>query len=418
MKKILSKINHWVLILLCLFCCFHTWAQETPSKDDPGNKLTTELLKIYKKKQFNGFGVAVVNDQGVLYAKGFGYSNKALESPYTNQTLQNIGSISKTVIGIALLKAQEQGKLDLDDAINDYLPFEINNPYSPSKKITIRNLATHTSSITDTEFYDKKAYVLANAQDGNLPILQQQAEVFQHPEHQETIESLVRKLLTLDGDWYATNNFLNQLPGSRYEYSNIGAALAAYILEQATETAYDKYTIKNVFKPLNMKATGWRFDQIDMEQHSVIYANVKDPLPYYSLVTYPDGGLLTNVEDLSKYLVELINAQNGAGTLLHKDSYKELFTPQLTASHLPQRDTSNPLDDEYNSGIFMGFTPSNLIGHTGSDPGISTYMFFNPQTKLGRILFLNTSLNTKDGVKQYLSIGKALDKYEKSTMDN
>ena len=109
-----------------------------------------------KKGQFNGFSVAIVNESGTLYEKGIGYSNVEIKKKYTESTIQNIGSISKTFVGIALLKAQELGKLKLDDPINNYLPFRVKNPFYPETHITIRNLATHTSTITDNEFYLKK----------------------------------------------------------------------------------------------------------------------------------------------------------------------------------------------------------------------------------------------------------------------
>ena len=404
-------MNHLVITVLFIFCSNFSWAQKSKSLEDNASKLTAELQKIAKKKDINGFGVAVVNDQQILYAQGFGYANTTNKVSYSRNTLQNIGSVSKTLIGVALLKAVEDGYLQLDDPINNYLPFEINNPYRPSKRITIRHLATHTSTITDTKYYDQRAYVLANAADGNLPVLQTQTEVFQHPEQKESLESFIRKLLTIDGAWYATNNFLNTVPGSTFEYSNVGAAIAAYVLEQAVDMTYQEYTKLHIFKPLQMTATGWTFEEVDMTQHSLLYASNQSPLPFYSLVTYPDGGLLTNIEDLSKYLIELINGQNGQGKLLKKSSYQEIFTAQLTPDQIPGHDAKNPYNDEFNSGIFMGFTPVNSFGHTGSDPGIASYIFFDPITKLGRILLLNTSLNTKESVKQYFSISKALEKY-------
>ena len=73
------------------------------------DSLTNELKDIYKQGQFNGFSVAIVNESGTLYEKGIGYSNVEIKKNYTEKTIQNIGSISKTLVGIALLKAQEFG---------------------------------------------------------------------------------------------------------------------------------------------------------------------------------------------------------------------------------------------------------------------------------------------------------------------
>ena len=91
------------------------------TNDSIATKLTEELDKIYTRRHINGFSVAIVNQDGTLYEKGFGYSNIKANKKYTNNTIQNIASISKTFIGIALLKAQELGKLNLDDPINKHL---------------------------------------------------------------------------------------------------------------------------------------------------------------------------------------------------------------------------------------------------------------------------------------------------------
>ena len=128
------------------------------TSDSISNKLTEELEEIYDQGFINGFSVVIVNQEKELYNKGFGFSDRKENKPYTQNTIQNIASISKTFIGIALLKARELGKLQLDDPINNYLPFEVLNPYFPEEKITIRQLATHTSTILDPARYEKNGY--------------------------------------------------------------------------------------------------------------------------------------------------------------------------------------------------------------------------------------------------------------------
>ena len=70
--------------------------------------LTRELKEIHKQGHINGFGVAISNQDGTLYQKGIGFSNVSEDKAYTATTIQNIGSVSKTLIGVALLTAQEQ----------------------------------------------------------------------------------------------------------------------------------------------------------------------------------------------------------------------------------------------------------------------------------------------------------------------
>ncbi len=70
------------------------------------DSLTLELEEIYSRGHINGIGVALVDENGTLYEKGFGFANKELKKAYTNHSIQNIASISKTFLGLALLKAQ------------------------------------------------------------------------------------------------------------------------------------------------------------------------------------------------------------------------------------------------------------------------------------------------------------------------
>lgn len=152
-----------------------------------------------------------------------------------------------------------------------------------------------------------------------------------------------------------------------------------------------------------MQSTGCSFETIDISKHTKLYQNKKKEMPLYSLITYPDGGLITSSSDLSKYLKELIKGYSGIGQLLNKESYKEFFTKQLSANNFKENRGEN-------EGIFLSFSSNKLIGHSGSDPGVSTYMFFDPITKLGKILFVNTDLN-KDGEKQYNLILSKLDEF-------
>lgn len=404
----------FILIIVFFFACQD---KKTDTKarwnSDQVDSLTQDLQKLYQLGHIAGFGVAIVSEDKTIYAKGFGFANLAAQHFYTKNTIQNIGSVSKTFIGIALLKAQEQGKLHLDDPVNNYLPFKVSNPYHPEIPITLRHLATHTSTITDTEYYDKKAYILEDPTESSNQVLKEIGEIFNPQAEKMRMEDFLERLLSEGGEWYQTDNYLEERPGSLFKYSNVGATLAARIIEIASGTSYDTFTSQSILKPLGMTTSGWSFKDIDQKKHTLLYHDVDSPLPNYSLVTYPDGGLITSIHDLSKYLIELIKGKKGEGTLLTRDGYQELFRAQLDTTHLPDRDEENPYNDEYNSGIFMGITPGGYLGHTGGDPGIVSFMFFDPETGLGKLLMINTSITTQKGLNQFYSIWNTLEKLER-----
>jgi len=373
------------------------------SEKNKSISLTKELNIIYKQGYINGFSVAVVNKDTVIYQKGFGYANTETKELYTENTVQNIASISKTLIGIALLKAQEMGKLNLDDPINKYLPYKVLNPFYPNEVITIRHLATHTSTIKDTEFYGNKSYVLKDDVKEPSDDINGMYVRLNTPETYIPMTEFVEKVLSTKGDYYLKEGFLNNKPGALFEYSNVGATLAAVILEIATDDSYKDFTTKHILEPLGMSSSGWTFEDIDLSRHSKLYLNPKSEIPFYSLITFPDGGLITSTCDLSKYLKELIRGYCSSGILLTKESYNEFFTKQLIEENFSNQKGEN-------EGIFVSFSTEGNIGHSGSDPGVSTYMFFNPTSKTGNILFVNTDFGL-EGEKQYKDILKKLANY-------
>jgi len=374
--------------------------------------VSIEIGKIYSRGHINGFGVALVDKEGIVFEKGFGFANKAKQIPYSEQTLQNIASISKTFLGLALLKAQELGKLNLDDPINKYLPFEVFNPYFPEEPIILRQLTTHTSGITDSKFYDQKAYVLKEGQSTSASNNSKRPENFNAPNTYTPMAVFLKRVLSKEGEWYRKKGFIKQKPGQRFEYSNVGATLAAYILELATGEKYNNFSEKHILQPLGMTSSGWNFESINFEKHSVLYQDTKTPLPYYKLITYPDGGLITSAHDMGLYLSELIKGYSGMGSLLSKESYKELFKTQLSDVHFQERDADSPYNDEYNMGVFMGFSAKGNIGHSGGDPGVTTLMFFNKNSLKGQLLFVNTSLD-EEGFKEFVAVWEKLEEHRK-----
>jgi CubicO group peptidase (beta-lactamase class C family) len=377
------------------------------------DSLTSELNQILEQGYFNGFGVAIVNENGPLYEKGFGFSDVSSRKIYTEETIQNIGSVSKTFVGVALMKAQELGKLKLDDPINNFLPFNVINPNFPESQITIRQLANHTSTIIDNEFYLTKNYFLKPNQDlTGFNLIFDETQVFNPFDSVVSMKTFLENILTTKGKWYQKDGFSNRKPGEIYEYSNTGTTLAAYIIELATGLPFDEFTEKYILKPLKMDASGWKFSDVDFSKYSRLYENPKTVLPFYGMVSYPDGNFITSAKDLSKYLTELIKGYNGNGTILSRESYLELFRPQLASNNFLERNERNPYSESYNVGIFMGFGFTGYVGHTGGDPGVMSLMFFDTKTNIGRLMIFNTNFSDKAGNDAFYGIWNVLEKYQ------
>ncbi|WP_417359406.1 serine hydrolase domain-containing protein [Galbibacter sp.] len=377
------------------------------------DSLTAELDSIQRNGQINGFAVAMVSQNGVLYEKGFGLANIETKEKYTENTIQHIASVSKTLIGIALMKAKEMGKLNLDDPIQDYLPFKVINPYYPDETITIRQLATHTSSINDTEQYMERAWILTKDQDLTNISTAYPAQRLNSSEFDVPMEKYLNGYLEINGQYYQDNNYIKFKPGERYNYSNIGATLCALVIEKATGQAFDSFTEEHILKPLGMNSSGWSLEDVDIKKHSRLYRNDNTLLPFYTAITYPDGMLISSSNDMAKYLAELVKGYSGEGTLLLKESYKELFTEQLEEHNFESRNAGNPYNGDYSPALFIGHSALGYIGHSGGDAGVATWMYFDKEKKTGRYIVINTDMGNDKRTKEleYYTVWDTMNEY-------
>ena len=348
-------------------------------------QLNTDLQTIYSDSKLSGYGVAIFSSENIFFSDGFGYSDIERKVPFTVQSVQNIGSISKTFIGVALEILVSQNKLDLDKDINLYLPFGVRNPLYPNTSITLRQLATHTSSINDSDIYEK-TYVLEETFERN-------EKLYTEAEYKEiqsiaenipyTLSDFLKSYLSPGGELFSKKNYSKNTPGEIYEYSNVGSALAALVIQEVTGVSYKTFIEEHIFNPLGMHNTFWNLDKIDKKLLSINYTTNLQPVPRYSLNTYPDGGVHTNVEDLTKYLQQIMKDYKGNSDIFFKDQLNEMLTPQLNKKILKRS------KQKHNSGLFWELKSSGSIGHNGADPGVLTLMYFDPKKDIGAIIFTN-----------------------------
>ena len=320
-----------------------------------------------------GLGAAIIVNKRLVWTKGYGFADKEHAVPFTPDTVMNIGSISKTFTGVALMRAVQEGKLSLDEDVNTYLPFKVSNPYFPNERITLRQIATHTSGITDRLSIYEGTYHYG----GDSP---------------EPLGEFLKSYFAPSGKHYSKENFLNVKPGTYREYSNIAAGLAGYIVETAVGEKLNVYTRRHIFTPLKMNNTGWFLSEIAVANHARLYVaqgGLTIPIQLYGGTTYPDGGVRTSVADLSKFFIALLNDGEYEGArILEKRSVDEMLRLQYTDSNRPE----NVILNEKNSGIFWATKfDVTRIGHGGSDPGVKTEMLSDLSKDVGVILFTNTS---------------------------
>ena len=385
----LNHLYSCLVLLVCLVQISCTTPKAQIENDPPTittvADLDLQIESMYNKSEIPGFSVVVVRDGKVAFHKSLGFANIESKQAYTKTSIQNIASISKTIIAVAIMKAVDLGKVDLDADINTYLPFEVRNPKHPQKKITLRHLASHTSTITDSEVYDKSYFFpdanTLNAKDYPLKFRFYLSTIRKHELIDESI--FLENALAKDGAWYSESIFSERAPGDAYEYSNMASTLAAFVVERATGIPYEDFTKEHIFEALGMNNTSWDYETTKDENFVSRYYTKKVEFPNYYLITKADGGLYTNTSDFALFMMEMIRGFKGDGTILSKSAYTTMFTKQSE----PNEGTSG--------GIFweMGNQPNQGFRHNGSDPGVTTFSSYNSSLNRGQIMFANIGDN-------------------------
>ncbi len=394
-------MNKYPLSLLFFLLPFHLLAQSTDS-------LHTKITTLFEQSELSGFTVSMVNANQVLFSRGYGYADKEAKISYQTDHVQIIASISKTWIGLALMQCVEQGKLSLDTDINEILSFEIKNPTFPNQPITIRQLATHTSSIIYPIPDHHKIVFEEDPNFKNFRLREKKVvrTILKNPKVE--MGDYLKSYLSENGTYYNTKHFSSYAPGKRYQYSNMASTLGAHIVEIVSGMSFDHFCQKNIIEPLGLNNAAFNISNPDHSKIAKQYFGKKQKaIPLYSHNFYPTGGLRISNDDLNLFLIDIINGYQGKGKLLSTNGYATVLTPQFQEGQLPL----NFPTSETNHGLFW-VHDNNLIGHTGGGLGVSAFMFFDKETGIGKIFITNCELETnKKLIPPFIQIWRAMDEY-------
>jgi len=392
--KNINRVVCSLFIILC-FCTIHATAQLD------NRQITQDLHYAIKKANLPGMAVVLVDDKHIIYKHCFGEADIGAGKPYSLRTTQEIGSVSKMILSVALMKAIELGYFKLDTDINSILPFKVVNPYEPNHPITIRELATHTSGIVDNpRVYINTYRFNIGLRPSNPAYLEPlQALGYKKALADTTLSEFCFNYLAEKGTYFSAENFVKTTSGRTSSYSNIATALIAYLIEIKSGTTYSIFTATHIFKPLHMNHSAWFLADLKLDKLAQLYYNNEVNFPLYDLITYPDGGLKTNAMDLSKFLVDMIKGLSGKSAILQKESFKIMFTPQFSSSNTPTKLSLA----KRNKGILWNLYNNGTIGHDGDDPGVSSFLAFNPSTGLGGFFLCNKYMDDKSTITDIIT---------------
>jgi CubicO group peptidase (beta-lactamase class C family)/D-alanyl-D-alanine dipeptidase len=351
------------LLFACLAaCCSLAFAQTTaniPARQD--YEKVAEALKPFIDNQMAlsgipGLSIAIVDDQQIVWAQGFGMADPKENIPASAETVYRIGSVSKLFTDIGIMQRVERGEINLDAPVGTYLPdFRPRNPFGTP--ITLRELMSHRSGL------------LREPPVGNY--------------FETTEPSLAATVASLN------ETELVYAPGTHTKYSNAAIAVVGYVLETLAHQPFAKYLKSSVLEPMGLhhssfepdpqivrnlaKAEMWTYDGKTFEA------------PTFQLGMAPAGSMYSTVEDLGKFLsVLMAQGKTEHGQLLQPTTLQQMWSPQF----------QNPGGWEFGLGfIVRQFEGRRMVGHGGAIYGFATTLDLLPEDKLGVVV-----IATKDSV--------------------
>lgn len=245
-----------------------------------------ELVQKYGKKfpEFTELSIAIIKGKDNIEYQGFIKKDTLFEPKENHQSVFEIGSVSKVFTSTLLAYKVQEGKLDLDQPAKSLLPFSLKgNP-----KITLQHLANHTSG-------------LPRLPENIMPLLSQNPDNPYKNYDEEKLKEYCSKELKLQSK-----------VGEKYDYSNLGAGLLGYALTQHSKKSYEALLQEKIFQPLQMQHSTTNRDLVKDKLVLGLNASGKPTSNWDMAVLAPAGGILSTVEDLSKFAIANLDSTNQA----------------------------------------------------------------------------------------------------------
>lgn len=310
----------------------------------------------------------VVIDGQLAHVAAHGVQDRATNQPVTANTVFRIASMTKSFTALAILKLRDEGKLSLEDPVSKWIPefARMELPTRDTAPLRIRQLLSHSAGLPEDNPWGDQQLGISDAQ--------------------------------LD-QWLRAGIPFSTAPDTRYEYSNYAFGLLGRIVTKAARQPYEKYVQQQILNKLQMTASTFEFSQVPTATRATGYRLKPDgsyeqeqPLPHG--VFGAMGGLLTNANDLGKYVALHLSAwpprdeaDNGP---VRRSSIREmshLWTPSnLTAS----RGQAQISGYGYGLRVTTDCRFDHIVAHGGGLPGFGSYMAWLPEHGVG--IFAMTGL--------------------------
>ncbi|MCF7753847.1 beta-lactamase family protein [Paenibacillus xylanexedens] len=320
---------------------------------------TIDSYVAINQKNTAAVSVVAIKNGETIVNKAYGYADIEQQRKADTSTVFEWGSTSKLLVWTSVMQLVEQGKLDLDTDIQDYLPEGFLKNLEYDAPITLMNLMHHNAG------WEDRLIDLWYSSESDIVELGEALQKFEPRQIDK--------------------------PGSVVAYSNYGTAMAAYIVELQSGQTFYKYVNEHIFKPLNMKDTSIHPSQYDnlnvLKRRNEIqgYTTNLKLIPknraYISL--YPAAGAIGTAEDAARFLAALMPVDRSNLLFANKDTLDEMLSTSLYYDG-----TSTP---RIAHGFFEVEYWVPALEHAGSTAGFSSRFVFDPESNFGLVVMTNQS---------------------------
>ena len=321
-------MNKFIILILFLISSSSLHAKQTKSIEF-SKVLDKEVPLILEKSKARGIAISIVQGKEVVGSYYYGYADAENRTPITHKTLFNVGSISKVITVWGAMKLVEQGKVELDKPINDYLKsWKIPNSQFDANKVTLRNILSHTAGLSLSGYNGWSA-------EDPLPTL---------------VESLEGNN-TGDGAVKIIHE-----PDTKWSYSGGGYTIVQLLIEDLTNQSFSNFMTENVLLPLGMTNSSFDINRISPAKLASPYDENGNKTAMVYFTETAAAGFITTADDLAKFNQAVLKNEQGnyiGSNILSNQLIANMIQAQ---PHTGGRwSMSYVIDSENNSLGFAGF---------------------------------------------------------------
>jgi len=340
------------------------------------------IEKRMKKHNIPGVSYVLINDYSIKKTKCFGVANTQTNSVVDNATIFQAASSTKIIISAIVLHYVEEGMLNLEEDVNNYLKswkIPLNDSLK-NRKITLLHLLTHQSGLNLPEGG-------LNWENGNIPSLNN----------------------VLNGELPAMNTKaeLNYIPGKGWEYSNFGYIVIQVLLEDILNKTLPEIVQEVVFEPLEMKNSTFNYPLSDEFKKNEALPHDNEGKQKNAILhprAYAQGGLLTTSTDLAKFVIELMKSYKGqSNKILSQEMVEKMFEWRV--------DLDPNLLGGIRFGQAMGLSVKGIadklvIFRAGiNNPGATSWIVGYPNLGKGAVILTNSENGIDISVESMMIMG-------------